>query len=193
MTTETASNPVLKIAALTPETAEPAAAVALESARQKLGFVPNMYGFMAHVPDLLTTYLAGYAGFRSGGGFTPAEQETVFLAVSQANGCDYCVAAHSMIAAKMSKVPDASIAALRRGVDLPDQRLQALAMFTRTMVRTQGRPSGGDIDAFLAAGFAPRHVFAVVLAIAVKVMSNFSNHLTDTPLDAAFAPFALQE
>lgn len=193
MTAQTISDPVLRIAPLTPETAEPAAAAALEGAQQKLGFVPNMYGFMAHAPDLLTTYLAGYAGFRSGGGFTPAEQETVFLAVSQANGCDYCVAAHSMIAAKVSKVPEGSIVALREGTVLPEARLQALAAFTRTMVRTQGRPSAADVEAFLAAGFTPRHVFAVILAIAVKVMSNFSNHLTDTPLDAAFAPFALAD
>ncbi len=188
MSVSTAS---LTLAPLTTDTAEPAAIGALEATAKRLDFVPNMYGYMAYAPDLLSTYLAGYEGFRRGSGFTPAEQETVFLAVSEANGCDYCVAAHSMIAEKMSKVPSDSIAALRKGAALPDPRLQALAVFTRTMVETAGRPTRADVDAFLAAGFEPRQVFAVILAIGVKTFSNYTNHVVATKLDPAFAAYEL--
>ncbi|WP_186396648.1 carboxymuconolactone decarboxylase family protein [Stappia sp. TSB10GB4] len=183
------SSASLTLAPLTAETAEPAAATALETAARRLGFVPNMYGYMAYAPDLLGTYLAGYDGFRRTSGFQPDEQETVFLAVSEANGCDYCVAAHSMIAEKMSRVPADAIAALRNGGPLPDPRLQALATFTRTMVRTAGRPSRADVDAFLAAGFEPRQIFAVILAIGVKTFSNYTNHIVATKLDPAFAAY----
>jgi uncharacterized peroxidase-related enzyme len=179
----------LSLAPLTAETAEPAASGALEATAKRLGFIPNMYGYMAYAPDLLNTYLAGYEGFRRNSGFSPAEQETVFLAVSEANGCDYCVAAHSMIAEKMSKVPADSIAALRTGAALPDPRLQALAAFTRTMVETAGRPTRADVDAFIAAGFEPGQVFAVILAIGVKTFSNYTNHVVATKLDPAFAAY----
>lgn len=185
------SAPSLTLDPLTPDTAKPAAASALNNTARRLGFVPNMYGYMAFAPDLLNTYLAGYDGFRRNSGFSPAEQETVFLAISQANGCDYCVAAHSMIAEKISKVPAASIAALRAGGDLPDARLQALATFTRTMVKTAGRPSSADVDAFVAAGFEPGQVFSIILAIGIKTFSNYTNHVVATELDPAFGPYAV--
>ena len=187
----TVSAASLTLAPLTTDTADPAAVPALENAAKRLGFVPNMYGYMAYAPDLLNTYLAGYEGFRRNSGFSPAEQETVFLAISKANGCDYCVAAHSMIAEKMSKVPADSVAALRSGSTLPDLRLEALAAFTRTMVETAGRPNRADVDAFLAAGFEPHQVFAVILAIGVKTFSNYTNHVVATKLDPAFSGHAV--
>lgn len=39
------------------------------------------------------------------------------------------------------------------------------------------------IDAFLAAGFTRRNVLEVVLGVATKVMSNYTNHLVHTQLD----------
>lgn len=182
---------VLDLPMLTAETAEPAAAALLEGARAKLGFVPNMYGYMAHSPELLKAYLSGYADFRSGAGFTPPEQETVFLTISIANGCDYCAAAHSMLAEKVSKLPADSLAALRAGKPLPDAKLQALAAFTRVVVEKRGLPAPADVDAFLKAGYTPRHALGVVLALSVKILSNYVNHMVDTPLDAVFAGHAV--
>lgn len=185
------TTPTLDVPLLTAATAEAPATARLDAAQAKLGFVPNMYGAMAHLPGLLATYLDGYEAFRRESGFTPAEQETVFLAISEANGCTYCVAAHSMLAEKVSKVPAPSIAALRSGAELPDARLQALAAFTRTMVVSRGLPAKADVEAFLAAGFAPRQVFGVILAIGVKTFSNYTNHIVGTPLDPAFAAHAV--
>ena len=183
--------PVLDLTLLTPENAPPEAAALLRGAQQKIGFVPNMYGYMAQVPELLEAYLSGYAGFRSGAGFTPPEQEVVFLAISAVHGCDYCVAAHSMLAAKVSKVPADSVAALRAGRQLPDAKLEALAEFTRLMVTSRGMPGKAAVDAFLAAGFTERHVLGIVLAIGVKTYSNYTNHLAGTALDPAFADHAV--
>ena len=94
-----------------------------------------------------------------------------------------------MIAEKMSKVPADSLAALRAGGKLPDERLDALATFTRTMVETRGRPDHADVDAFLAAGFKASHVQGIVLAIACKTFSNYTNHLAATEIDAQFADY----
>ena len=38
---------------------------------------------MVNVPAVLSTYLHGYGLFRKSSGFQPAEQEVVFLAISQ--------------------------------------------------------------------------------------------------------------
>lgn len=145
-----------------------------------------MYRNMANVPGLLDTYLSGYAAFRHGSGFTPAEQETVFLTISRVNGCTYCIAAHSTIA-DMAKVDTDVTDALRNGTPIPDTRLQALADFTAVIVQSRGLPTAAEVDSFLAAGFAETDILQIVLAVAVKTISNYTNHLFHTDIDAVFA------
>lgn len=177
----------LTLPAVNPDQAEPLAMVRMKEAMNKLGFVPNMYGVMANSPGLLDTYIYGYNRFRELSGFTPAEQEVVLLAISRENGCTYCVAAHSFLADKMSGVPVAVTDAIRDGAPIPDRRLAALHDFTRTMVTKRGLPSQVDVQAFLAAGYSERQILEIVLAIAVKTLSNYANHLFHTPLDGVFA------
>ncbi|KIC47620.1 hypothetical protein RA28_05590 [Ruegeria sp. ANG-S4] len=175
----------------TPDTAEGAAAGILAGARDQLGFVPNMYAAMANLPAVLKQYSASYAAFRETAGFTPAEQETVFLTISQANDCHYCTAAHSMLADVMSGVPKDALEALRKGDTPADDRLGALSEFTRRMTLLRGSVGKGDVDRFLAAGFTNQHVFGVILAIACKTFSNYTNHLVGTEVDAAMSAYAL--
>lgn len=158
----------------------------LEKAKQQVGFIPNMYAYMANQPALLDTYLHGYKLFREQSGFTPAEQEVVFLTISRVNGCHYCVAAHSMLADTKSGLPAEVTDAIRAGGQVPDPKLAALRRFAQVMVESRGRPARTDVEAFLAAGYSERHVLDVILAIAVKTLSNYANHLFHTPLDAMF-------
>ncbi|MEX2181591.1 MAG: carboxymuconolactone decarboxylase family protein [Gemmatimonadaceae bacterium] len=152
--------------------------------------IPNMYRNMAQLPGLLTTYAEGYQQFRAEGGFTPAEQEVVLLAISHENECAYCIAAHSTLAAGPSRVPRDTVHAIRLGGNGTDPRLAALAAFTRVMVQERGHPSGNDLASFLAAGYTERHVLSIVLAIGVKTISNYANHLFNTPVDAPFLDWA---
>jgi uncharacterized peroxidase-related enzyme len=161
----------------------------LENVQKQTGLIPNMYANMANSPGLLETYLDGYKRFREDSGFTPPEQETVFLSISLENGCTYCMAAHSMIAEKVSKTPQAAIEAIRADQPIPDPKLQALSAFTRVMVSSRGLPAPEDINAFKAAGYTERHVLEIILAIAVKTLSNYSNHLFDTEVDERFAGY----
>ena len=184
---------VLELQGVEHEQSDGAARAVLDKAKAQVGFIPNMYKNMANLPALLDTYLHGYALFREEGGFTPAEQEVVFLAISHENGCEYCVSAHSMLAAKMSGVPEDAIAALRNGSEVADEKLAALDRFTRGLVRSRGNPSRDDIAAFTDAGYTEKHVLAVVLALSVKILSNYSNHLFNSELDSMFSEFAWAE
>jgi uncharacterized peroxidase-related enzyme len=181
----------IELAPETLETAEGGSKAALERAQASLGFVPNMYGGMAVVPGVLDTYLDGYKRFREDGGFTPAEQEVVFLAISDFNGCGYCIAAHSMIADKVSKVPERALAALRAGEPIPDPKLEALRRFTVEMVESRGNPTEAQVAAFSKAGFEAKHIPAIILAIAVKTLSNYSNHIFKPDVDDRFADYRL--
>lgn len=177
----------------TPQTLDSASAEArplLKKAKANLGFVPKMYESMAVAPGVLDTYLHGYALFREQSGFTPTEQEVVFLVISRENACSYCMSAHSMLADKASDVPTEVQQALRGDQAIPDEKLAALADFTRVMFRTRGVPKAGDVERFLAAGYAEQHILQIILALAVKTLSNYSNHVTHPELDGVFKDYA---
>ena len=111
---------------LSPVSDEVATGVAkeiIDATQAKLGFVPNMYRTMANSGGYLSTYAHGYNAFRQNSGFTPVEQELIFLVISRENGCDYCTAAHSMIADKLSARSVTSILnAERMLVEIPSGR-----------------------------------------------------------------------
>ncbi len=158
----------------------------LESTSARLGMVPNMYAVMANSPSLLDTYLSGYEKFRRGSGFSPTEQEVAFLTISRFHSCTYCVGVHSAVA-DLSRVPTEITDALRAGGPVADAKLAALVEFTETMLASRGRPSPEQLNAFVSAGYTERHALEIILAIAVKTISNYTNHLFDTPLDPQFA------
>lgn len=164
----------------------------LQAAQDTLGFVPNMYEGMAVAPAVLSTYSHGYELFRSESGFSPAEQEVVLLTISRFNGCDYCMAAHSMIADNMSNVPADTLSALRDDKPILDEKLAALSKFVTVMLDTRGMPGKSDVKAFLDAGYSEPQVLYVILAMAVKTLSNYSNHVTQPEVDDAFSDYRWQ-
>lgn len=159
----------------------------MQRARQWLGFVPNMYRAMANEPALYQAYASGYAAFRAECGFTAVEQEVIFLVISRENGCDYCVAAHSVIADTLSKVPAEVTVAIRDGKAIADAKLQALADFTAKMVTLRGRVSSQDRDRFRSAGYSDKDALGIILAISMKTLSNYTHFQFGLPLDAQFA------
>jgi uncharacterized peroxidase-related enzyme len=161
----------------------------LDLALKQVGFIPNMYANMANAPAMLSTYLHGYALFRSESSFSATEQEVVFLAVSQYNGCNYCTAAHSMIADKMSGVPKDVLQAIRARQPIPDAKLAALAAMAVEMVAKHGQPDRAVVQAFLNAGYQERDLLYIVLASAVKALSNYSNQAFGTTVDEKFAAY----
>ena len=172
---------------LTIETATGRSKEILSATKEKLGFTPNMYANMANAPALLDAYVSSYNAFRADKAFTSSEQEVIFLVVSRENGCNYCIAAHSLIADMMSGVPKDVTNAIRDGKTIGDPKLAALAAFTEKMSLSRGNPSDADVAAFKAAGYDERHILLVILAISIKTLSNYSNHVFKTPVDAAFA------
>jgi uncharacterized peroxidase-related enzyme len=183
----------LDLAPVSDTDAEGSAKQMLDDARANLGFVPNMYRTMAINPGLLSTYLHGYDHFREQANFTPPEQEVVFLTISLANGCDYCTAAHSMLAINVSNLSEAHTQALRDGRSLDDPKLEMLRRFTHHMWQTRGLPSRTEAEAFKAAGYTDLHVLEIILALAVKTISNYANHVGHTQVDDAFAPYAVDK
>lgn len=170
----------------TPETAPTSARPILAGAQQKLGFVPNLYAGLADAPAVLDAYIA-ISGHFERTSLSPVERQVVMLAVSVANGCEFCVAAHSMIAKTMAGVEEAVVSALRAGQSPADTKLAALTRFTRAVVQQRGWVADHPaFNQFLAAGYSHAQALEVVLGVTQKTLSNYANHLLKSPLNPAF-------
>lgn len=152
------------------------------------GFVPNLLGIMSESPEVAETYMF-MANALKNTNFTDEELHVVWFTVNVFHDCNYCMAAHSAIAT-MDKIPATTIEAARTNADYDDPRLQALKTFTIKMLEGRGWVDGTVVEAFLAAGFTNRTVLDVILTISHKTLSNYINHVAQTPVDKAFAPFA---
>ena len=172
----------------TEETAPEAAKPLLAQAKASFGFIPNLVAVMAEAPGLLEAYQRVHELFANSS-FSAEEKTVVWQTINVENACHYCVPAHTAIAKSM-QVDDAITAALRDGTPLPTARLEALRTFTLQVVRQRGHLSEAEVQAFLDAGYSQRNVLEVILGYSQKIMSNYTNHLANTPVDKVFEKFA---
>lgn len=160
----------------------------LQNSIKAFGRLPSLHAVMAESPGLLEGYQRLHKAAIEATAFTPSERTVVWMTVNVYHQCHYCVPAHTGIA-KREKIDDTIIDALRDETPLPDAKLEALRDFTLAMLETRGRPSPDQMQAFEAAGYGRRAVLDIVMIVAQKVMSNYTNSLFDTPTDAAFEKF----
>ncbi|MEM5583508.1 carboxymuconolactone decarboxylase family protein [Roseibium sp. AS2] len=160
----------------------------LAKSKAAFGMVPGLHAVMAEAPGLLEAFQRVHELFANSS-FDKDEQTVVWQTVNVENACHYCVPAHTGIAKSMN-VDDAITDALRNETALPTPRLEALRDFTLKLVRQRGNLSDADVQAFLDAGYTRRNILEVILGYSQKVMSNYTNHIADTPVDAPFRKFA---
>ena len=146
---------------------------------------------MAHAPALLQAYLSVSSLFDETSP-TATERQVVLLAASVENHCGYCVAAHTAIAS-MQKVSNDVVTAIRNIVPIADAKLEALRKFVEETVETRGWASESARKGLFAAGYTEPQALEVILGIGMKTLSNYTNHLAETPLDNAFCKMAWGE
>jgi len=176
----------------TPDTAPEAARPLLENSQRLYGgMIPNLHAVMAESPALLEAYQQLNEIFARAS-FDTIEQNIVWLAVNYQNECTYCMAAHTAVA-RFAGVGEADIKALREGRPLADKKHESLRAFTAHMVESRGWPDKGTLQRLLDAGYTQQSVLDVILAIGMKTLSNYTNHVAHTPLDDAFLECAWQK
>lgn len=159
----------------------------MEGIQKDFGFVPNLMATFANSPELLKGYLALDAEWDKTS-FTPQERNFALLAASLENECGYCTAAHSTIAKAFQKVPAETVAAIRAGKPTGNTKTDALITLVRELVAKRGHVNRATIDGFLAVGFTKPQMMELLMAVALKTISNYIDHINPAPLDAAFAP-----
>ena len=170
------------------ESAPEASKEVLAAAKKKMGFVPNLMATMAESPVLVESYLT-LMGLFDKTQLSETERQVILMTNNRLNGCTYCMAAHTAVS-KMARIDDAVIDALRSGETIADTKLEALRQFTEIIHQTHGRPTGQQVEDFLAAGYTKETVLEVIVGTSLKVLSNYTTPITVPPLDKAFAPVA---
>jgi AhpD family alkylhydroperoxidase len=149
-----------------------------------IGSVPNLYAVYAHSENALGTYLA-FSGAKTS--LKAKEKEVVNLIVSQVNGCEYCLAAHTAIS-KMQGFTDDQILEIRRGSAGFDPKLDALVKVAKSITENKGHADQQVVDNFFAAGYNEGSLIDVVLVVGDKTITNYIYALTGIPLDFPQVP-----
>jgi len=170
----------------TADTAPEASLPLFENSMKSFGMVPNLHAVMASSPGLLEAYQL-LTGLFMKTSLSAEEQTVVWQTINVEHECSYCVPAHTMVANMMGVDTEISTA-LRESKPLPE-KLESLRNFTRKMLIRRGQVSESDVNEFLEAGYMPQNILEVILGLSHKVMSNYTNHIAGTPLDASFQPF----
>ncbi len=162
-----------------PETSKPL----LEQAKKNLGMIPNLERVMAESPALLEGYVHLWELFDTTS-LSPIERQVVYQTANFENQCEYCVPWHTKLA-QMAGMSPSEIEALRQGAELEDPKLESLRQFTKSLILNRGKIAEVELKAFFAVGYSAQQALEVILGIAVKTMSNYTNSIAGTPLDKA--------
>jgi uncharacterized peroxidase-related enzyme len=164
------------------ESATGATAEVYGQIKKAVGKVPNTFvAIGAHGPAALKAILQADAVLATSS-LSKQDQETVKLLVSEVAGCDYCVAAHSLLG-KMTGLAPEVLKQVRDGQPTGDAKRDALVRFVRNLEKTSGTISDEEFAAIRAAGYTDQQLVDISLAIAVTTFTNVFNRINDTAID----------
>ena len=163
-----------------PQQASPATKNQLEEIQSKLGRLPNMFKAMATSPATLSAYL-GLSEALATSSLSPQLREQVALTVSERNGCQYCLAAHSAVG-RMLGLPAEEIVR-SRSADATDPAAGAALTFVASLVDQRGKVSDVEVDRLRQAGYDDAQIAELVTTTALTTLTNYFNLTADTPID----------
>ncbi len=170
---------------ITPEQATGPTKQLYGAIKSKVGTVPNIYQGIANSARALEALLQ-IGGALEEGALTAAEREVVKLAVSEAYGCEYCLAVHSLLG-KKAGLTDQEIISVRRGIS-QQPKLAALVSFVSAAIPPQARISDDQLRAVKAAGYSDAQITEALLTVAQTVFTNLFNRVHQTTVDFPRAP-----
>lgn len=145
------------------------------------GFVPQLHRILAESPLAYRCYLDLFNRF-SNSSLSPVEQQVVMLAGSVENLCHYCTAGHSFLLERMA-APQELIDKIRDDEPLLDPRLEALRSFVKDLVGHRGHVPALTVRRYFSVGFTHGQALDILVGLAAKLISNYTNSLAQTPLD----------
>ncbi len=169
-----------RLQAIEPGNATGKAKELLDAVHAKLGMVPNMTRAMANAPAVLDAYL-GFSGALSKGTLPAKLREQIALAISERNGCNYCLSAHSTIG-KMVGLSQEQILDSRRGTAI-DSKTDAVLRFAVQLVDNQGRINDQDVATLRRVGCDDASIAEIVAHVALNIFTNYFNNVAEPVID----------
>jgi len=152
----------------------------LDKLGAQLGFVPNMFKTIASNPAVLDA-VVNLQGTMSRV-LDAKTRHTIALAVSEANGCAYCLAIHTYVSSELGGMSGRDIE-LARGGDSVDRKRAAAARFAQQVVVSRGQVSNENLAAVRDAGYTDPEILAIVTVAVQALLTNFLNNVNQTDID----------
>jgi uncharacterized peroxidase-related enzyme len=169
-----------RIKAIDPGIAKGKAKELLDAVVRKYGGAPNSFKTMAHSP-------AGFQGFLDlsatlEGGVLPFETRyQIAIAVSEINGCAYCLSAFTAIG-KGSGMKDETLATCRMAGST-DPKIDAMLKFAAAIVRERGAVTAEDFQKVKSAGCTDEEIQEIIANVALFTFANYMNLVIGTEVD----------
>ncbi|SDM33823.1 uncharacterized peroxidase-related enzyme [Nonomuraea maritima] len=152
----------------------------LDKVGMQFGFVPNMFATLASNPAVLDVVMTLQGSLARV--LDARTRHTIALAVSEANGCDYCLAVHSYVSSELGGMSSDDIDLARAGSSI-DPKRAAVARFAQQVVESRGRVSDADLAAVRGAGYTDPQILAIVTVAVQALLTNFINNVNQTDID----------
>lgn len=174
-----------RIPALNPTTASTEQQHILTGVKHAMGLVPNLVATLAQSPAAAHGYLS-FSGALAKGSLPAKLREQIALVVGETNGCDYCVAAHTLLGGKAGLSADETLAA--RTAEATDAKTAAALGFAKKIVEHRGQVNDADVTALRTYGFTDGDITEIVAHTALNIFTNYFNHVAATVVDFPAAP-----
>jgi uncharacterized peroxidase-related enzyme len=114
-------------------------------------------------------------------------RDSIGLAVSEVNGCNYCLTVHSYTAKHMARLEDDEIILARKG-HATDPKRDAAIQFSKRVVEMRGKVTDADFTVVRDAGYTDANIIEIIGLVAMYSLTNFINNVSDPKWD--FPPVA---
>ncbi len=158
--------------------------------KQNVGRVPNLYAAIGNSSNLLSGFLQ-FGEILSKGVFSKCEQEAIALAVSQSNGCSYCISAHTALA-KMAGFTEEQTLELREGTS-KNIKLNAITNLALEITENKGKASATAIENFFNAGYSEAAFAELIGLVSLRILTNYIYTNGDFEIDFPKAKFIEEE
>jgi uncharacterized peroxidase-related enzyme len=152
----------------------------LDSVKQKMGRVPNIFQLMANSPAAVNGYL-GFSGALSTGVLTDKQRELIAITCAQVHICEYCLSAHHAIGKTIGMTDHELAEGLNERSD--DKKTDSMLTLARLLLTRQGDISDGVLAEMREAGLTDAEITEVIANVALNVFTNYFNLFAKTEVD----------
>ena len=162
------------------EQVAPEAQATFDMLKKNAGKVPNLYATIGYSANALNSYMA-YVQAQAKSTFHFKDREAIYLMVSQLNGCEYCLASHTLSAIKSGWTEDETLQ-LRAG-NLGDNKWKAIYDFISSVIQHRGQVNDPILQALYQNGYNEKAVMDLMILINIMSLTNYVYRLTNIPID----------